>query len=198
MERLRLVSYDIQGMLFGILMTSFGVTLLQAALLTTGQLAGLSVLLSFNTDVSFAWIFFVINVPFYFLSYRKKGLKFTLRTIISVIGISLVTPIIGANIAFSELPTWLAAILAGCSTGVGLIALFRHQASAGGIGIFALYLQEKMHIKAGWTQLFLDALIFIYASFTLSLEAVFFSFIAALIMNLLIAWNFQIQAPKKV
>lgn len=196
MKRLFSASYDIQGLLFGIIMTSLGVFFLKSAGLVTGQLAGLSVLISLSTDYSFALCFFLINIPFYLLSYRKKGLAFTLRTICSVVGICLCTPLISAHIQFSQLSPLFAGVLAGCCTGMGLIALFRHNASAGGIGILALYLESLFSIKAGWTQLALDFLIFLAACFVLSFQAVIYSFISALIMNLLIAWNFRLQQSK--
>jgi len=188
--------YDIQGLAFGIVMTSLGVVFLKACGLVTGQLAGLSVLLSIVSPLGFSFWFFIINLPFYYLSWKKKGAGFTVRTMIAVIGISLLTPYLASIIEFHELPPLIGAVLAGCCSGVGLIALFRHKASAGGIGILAIYLQERFDMRAGWVQMSLDALIFIAASFVLTPASLLYSCIGALVMNMLIAWNFRLPSKE--
>ncbi len=48
----------------------------------------------------------------------------------------------------------------GVITGPGLIVLFRHCASLGGIGILAVYLQDNTLLRAGWVQLGFDILLF--------------------------------------
>ena len=94
--------YDIQGLAFGIVMTSLGVVFLKACGLVTGQLAGLSVLLSIVSPLGFSFWFFVINLPFYYLSWKKKGVGFTVRTMVAVIGISLLTPYLASIIEFNS------------------------------------------------------------------------------------------------
>jgi uncharacterized membrane-anchored protein YitT (DUF2179 family) len=72
---------------------------------------------------------------------------------------------------------------------MGLIALFRHGASAGGLGILALYVQDKTGFRAGWLQLIVDAMIFIASAFFLDSWAVAASFLGAAVVNVLIAFN---------
>ena len=187
--------HDVQGIAFGIIMTSLGVVFLQAAGLVTGQLAGLSVLVERLTGVPFGATYFVVNLPFYWLALRRRGRGFTLRTLIAVAGISTLAPAMGAVIRFEALPVPLAALLAGCSSAIGVIALFRHNASAGGIGILALHLQQTRGIHAGWVQMTLDAAIFAVALLALAPMAVLWSVAGAVVMNLLIAWNFRLPRP---
>uniref|UniRef100_UPI0025F220B4 YitT family protein n=1 Tax=Sediminimonas sp. TaxID=2823379 RepID=UPI0025F220B4 len=68
---------DIQGLLFGTAMTATAVTILTHLGLVTGQTAGLAVLLSYVTGYGFGPVFFVINLPFYWLALRRMGLAFT-------------------------------------------------------------------------------------------------------------------------
>ena len=69
------------------------------------------------------------------------------------------------------------------------MALFRHGASLGGIGILALYIQEKTGFRAGWTQLLFDAVLFSVAFGLRDFMTVVYSFLGALVVNLVIAIN---------
>ena len=77
----------------------------------------------------------------------------------------------------------------GAITGAGLLALFRHGASLGGVGILALYLQDKTGFRAGWTQLIFDACVFALAFAVIDARAVAYSMLGALVINLVIAIN---------
>jgi len=184
--------YDIQGMFFGVIMASLGVVFLQAAGLITGQTAGLAVLLSYISDFEFGIIFFVISFPFFLLSWRHKEISFTLKTIIAVIGLSIVTPLLNRYVEIDYIPGILAATIGGLSCGVGLVALFRHNSSAGGLGILALIVEKKTGFKAGWFQLCFDIVVFGLALFALDFDRVLYSFFGALLLNATIAWNFHI------
>ncbi|MBT9384291.1 YitT family protein [Pseudooceanicola sp. CBS1P-1] len=185
--------YDAQGLAFGILLTSLGVSFLKACGLVTGQTAGLSVLLSYLLPLNFGVLFLLVSLPFFWLSWVRRGATFTLRTMVAVIGIAVLTPLLSRTITYDHLPPLLAAILAGSCCGVGLIALFRHNASAGGLGILALVIEERTGFKTGWFQMCFDAVIFLLALIFLPLGAVIYSFIGAVVLNAVIAWNFRIH-----
>lgn len=190
--------YDAQGLAFGVLMASLGVVFLQAAGLVTGQTAGLAVLLSYVARLEFGMLFLAISLPFMVVAWTQRGAVFTFRTGLAVAGISALTPVLAHHMAFQALPGLLAAILAGACAGVGLIALFRHNASAGGLGVLALVIETRTGLKAGWFQLIFDAGVFAAALFVLSPFDVAYSFIGAVVLNLIIAWNFhvgQTEAP---
>jgi hypothetical protein len=71
----------------------------------------------------------------------------------------------------------------------GLLALFRHGASLGGIGIVALYLQDKTGFRAGWTQLIFDVCLFAAALTVRDAKTVAISALGAVVINLVIAVN---------
>ncbi|MBE9636789.1 YitT family protein [Salipiger mangrovisoli] len=185
--------YDAQGIAFGILMASLSVVFLKAAGLITGQTAGASVLLSYLLPLDFGVIFLLVSLPFFWLSWKRRGKGFTLRTIAAVVGISITAPLLQGWVSFDHLPPLVAAVLAGASAGAGLIALFRHNASAGGLGVLALIVEEKTGFKTGWFQMSFDALVFLVSCFVLPLELVGYSFVGAAVLNAVIAWNFRIQ-----
>ena len=74
-------------------------------------------------------------------------------------------------------------------TGAGLLALFRHGASLGGIGILALFLQDRLGWRAGWVQLGFDAGLFAVAFLIRDPVTVLWSALGALVVNLVIAIN---------
>ncbi|MFD1696080.1 YitT family protein [Roseibium aestuarii] len=180
---------NLQGQAFGILMTAFGVTLLRAAGLVTGQTAGMSLLISYSTGYSFGIVFFLINIPFYLFAWMRMGPGFTLRSLISATMISILADFAPQVIAYSHLNIFVAALLAGATSGVGLIALFRHGASAGGLGILALYIQDRTGFRAGWVQLGVDLCIFAASFLVLAPMAVAASLFGALVLNVIIALN---------
>lgn len=180
---------NIQGQIFAVLLVSFGLAILHSLGFITGQMAGLAFLISYTTGVKFAWAFSLINIPFYILSIMRMGNGFTLNTIVCVTAMSVLTHFFSETISFHFDSPLLGSILAGICIGVALLMLFRHKASIGGIGILALYVQEKTGFKAGWLQLIFDITLFIVSCFFLDIKTVIYSLVGAIVLNFLIAWN---------
>lgn len=190
--------YDFQGLCFGVLMASLSLVLLKGAGLVTGQTAGLALLLSYALPVNFGVLFFVIGFPFLILGWMKRGTIFALRTLFAILSISVLAPFMATMILFDTIDPLVAALTGGACASIGIIALFRHNASAGGITILALIIEQKTGFKSGWSQLIFDAGVFVAALFVLDPVLVACSFAGALMTNLMIAWNFNIgqNAPK--
>ncbi len=180
---------DAQGLAFGAVMCAFGVLILTGAGLVTGQTAGLAVLLSYITGYSFGVVFFVINLPFYALAWFRLGAAFTLKTFASVAVISAVSLVIGDLVTVSPANPAVAAILFGMVSGAGLLAIFRHRASLGGVGIVAYDLQERLGWRAGWVQLGFDLVLFAVALLVLPATLVLWSLLGAAVLNAIIAIN---------
>ncbi|MEJ8473834.1 YitT family protein [Roseibium algae] len=180
---------NLQGQAWGILMTAFGVSMLRACGLITGQTAGLSLLISYASGWSFGLVFFLVNLPFYAFAFQRMGTAFTLKSFISATAISVLAEFAPHVIAYAHLNVMIAALLAGCTAGIGLIALFRHGASAGGLGMLALYIQDRTGFRAGWFQLSADILIFAISFLVIDSTAVLASLFGAFVLNAIIAMN---------
>ncbi|QQA44678.1 YitT family protein [Pelagovum pacificum] len=180
---------DAQGLLAGTALCAFALQMLTSLGLVTGQTAGLAVLISYLSGWSFGAVFFVVNLPFYWLGYRRMGLRFTLKTFASVALLSIFSEVMGPLVTFETLNAWLGAVMFGLITGTGLLIIFRHGGSLGGVGILALYLQDNVGIKAGWVQLGFDLCLFLVAAFVLPPLQVVQSLIGAVVVNLVIALN---------
>ncbi len=180
---------DAQGLIFGAAMCAFGVHILTSAGLVTGQTAGLAVLIAYATGWSFGPVFFAINLPFYALALARMGLGFTVKTFIAVALLSVFSMLIPLVVSFEQLQPLAAACLFGLVTGPGLLALFRHGSSLGGVGIVALQVQDRTGFRAGWVQLGFDAVLFAVALALLDPLLVAYSMVGSLVINLIIAVN---------
>ena len=173
----------------GVLLISVGIALFTSAGLLTGGTAGLAFLLHYATGIGFGKIFFVINLPFYWLALRKFGKLFTAKTFAAVALLSLLTELQPHFLKFSELQPLYAAVAGGLVTGTGFLVLFRHRCSLGGVGILALYLQDRHGWRAGKIQMGLDCCIVLLALFSVEPTRVALSVVGAVALNLVLAMN---------
>jgi len=180
---------DAQGVFTGTVLAALGVMLLSKAGLVTGGVAGMAFLLHYALGWSFGFGFFLINLPFYYLAYRRMGKAFTIKTFASVALLSLLTQYQPRLLEIGYIdPVW-AAVLGGLLIGMGMLALFRHRASLGGIGILALYLQDRFKWRAGLVQLAIDLVILCMAFFVTSPFIVVCSVLGAVALNFFITIN---------
>ncbi|OAM84295.1 YitT family protein [Devosia elaeis] len=180
---------DIFAILIGTMLVSLGIAFYAEAQLTTGSTAGLALLLQYVTGIPFGWLFFAINLPFYALALLRMGWPFALKTMASVALVSLFTGQVPGWIGIERIDPLFAALVGGGLMGLGILSLFRHKASVGGINILALYLQDNFNIRAGYFQLGVDAVILVAAFFILPFDRVLYSVAGALVLNMIIALN---------
>lgn len=180
---------DIQGMSLGVFLCALGLTVLTSVGLITGQTAGLAVIVAYLTGWSFGPVFFIINLPFYAVAWKRLGSAFTIKSLLSVTALSVLTVLIPRGMVFSHLDPALAAVTFGAVTGLGLLALFRHNGSLGGLGVIALLVQDTTRFKAGYVQLAADAVIFGVSLFLFPMTVVMWSLLGAVVLNLIITFN---------
>lgn len=180
---------DAQGLAYGAVMAAFGIVILTHLGLVTGQTAGLAVLISYATGWEFGPVFFAVNLPFYWFGYRRMGAAFVVKTFLAVAALSVLASVLPQYIRFESLNPLVGAVLFGFVSGSALLALFRHGASLGGVGIMALYLQDKTGFRAGWTQILFDLVVFGLALTLRDWKVVAVSALGALVINLVIAMN---------
>ena len=180
---------DIFAILIGTMLVSLGIAFYAEAQLTTGSSAGLALLLQYMTGIPFGVLFFAINLPFYVLAFLRMGLPFTVKTVSSVALVSYFSGQISGWIGIDQINPLFAALVGGGLIGLGILSLFRHKASVGGINVLALYLQEHFGIRAGYFQLGVDAVILIIAFFVLPFDRVLYSILGAVVLNMIIALN---------
>ncbi|SFP74080.1 YitT family protein [Pseudomonas borbori] len=180
---------DALALLMGTAMVALGIALYAHAGLLTGGTVGVAFLLKYLIGWSFGWSFFLINLPFYALAIWQMGWQFTLRTFCAVGLVSLLAELTPLWIGFAQLNVLYAALFGGFAMGLGLLMLFRHRASLGGVNILALFLQERFGLRAGKVQMGIDVAIVLAAVFIVPLDKVVLSIIGAVALNMVLAIN---------
>ena len=180
---------DAQAMVTGTLFVALGVVLFGHAGLLTGGTAGLAFLIRYATDVDFGIAFFLVNLPFYIFAWQRMGAAFTLKTFTAVSLLSLFAYFLPFGIKLSYLSPVLAAVLGGLLCGAGMLMLFRHKASLGGLNVVVLYLQDKYGWRAGKVQMAFDCLIVLGALAIADWQRVALSVLGAVVMNMTLTIN---------
>ncbi|MDP5225784.1 MULTISPECIES: YitT family protein [Arthrobacter] len=177
------------GLVTGTFIASLGLYLLHSSGTVTGGTAGLSLLLSYAAGAPFGVVFLAVNAPFFVLAAWKKGWNFTLRTITCVAAVSALSSLHPLALGTLHLNPAYGALAGNLLAGLGLLVLFRHQASLGGFGILALLIQDRFGFRAGYTQMVLDVLVVLGSLAVVSWPMVLLSAAGAVILNIVLAFN---------
>lgn len=181
---------DAFAFIVGALLIGLSINFLKFAQLITGQTAGLGVLMSQLTPFSFGQAFFLINLPFYIFAYLRMGLRFTVKSAISVTLVSLSSDFMPHVFTINSLHPLFSAFAGGTLAGFGLLVFFRHGASLGGVGVVALWVQDRWGFQAGWIQLGFDAVLFSAAFLLLGAPMlVIYSMVGAVLVNVIVGVN---------
>lgn len=180
---------DVQGILAGVLMGALGLMFLRDAGLVTGQTAGLALIASYWSGWDLGLCFLVINLPFWALALLRVGWRFALKTLAAVALLSALVDHGPAWVTVGPTHPAAAATIGGVAAGLGLLALFRHGGSLGGIGVLGLWLQDRFGFRAGWTQMLVDVGVFALAAFVVDPWSLMWSALGAVLLNLMIALN---------
>jgi len=180
---------DAQGFLVGTVLSSLGVALFNAGGLMTGGTAGIAFLLHYLTGVGVGLLFFIINLPFFLLAWRRLGGVFAAKSLTSVALMGLMVDVLPRVIEVSAIEPLYAAIAGGLLLGMGILAFIRHGSSLGGINILAVYLQQTRGIRAGKLQMVIDVAITIAAFIMLPPDRVLYSILGSVLLGGVLALN---------
>lgn len=180
---------DVQAIVTGTLFVALGVALFKQVGMLTGGTVGIAFLLHYASGLPFGALFFAINLPFYWLAYKRMGLAFTFKTVTAVSLMAVLAELLPRWLQFAELNQWFAAIAGGLLIGAGMLILFRHRASLGGLNVVVLFLQDKYGWRAGYVQAGLDLIILLCGLAFVSPERIGLSIVGMLAINAALAIN---------
>jgi uncharacterized membrane-anchored protein YitT (DUF2179 family) len=181
---------DAQGLFTGTLFAAFGVFLMQHAGLVPGGTVGLALLLHYRTGVAVGAALFLVNLPFYALAWMRLGKAFTLRTALAVSLLSLLSWWLPQAVQLQQMDAALAAVLGGLLCGSGMLFLFRHGASLGGLNVLVLRLQDRFGWSAGKVQMAVDAAIVLAGAAVMAdARRLALSVLAVVAINLVLVFN---------
>lgn len=135
--------------------------------LITGGTAGLALLLHYISPLSVGSLIVLINFPLLIIGNKYLGKMFAIRTIITLILISVFIDFFAhiINLKPFILDTTLSGIFGGIFVGVGLALVIKGNSSAGGSSILAKIISSKTEIKPAQVILVIDLMILISALF---------------------------------
>jgi uncharacterized membrane-anchored protein YitT (DUF2179 family) len=181
---------DTQALLTGTLFAAFGVFLMQYAGLVPGGTVGIALLLHYGTGANLGLALFLVNLPFYALAWLRLGKAFTVRTALAVTLLSVLSWWLPREVHLQDMNPLLAAVLGGLLCGCGMLFLFRHGTSLGGLNVLVLRLHERFGWSTGKVQMGLDAAIVLAgAAVTADARRLALSIVAVVAINLVLVFN---------
>jgi uncharacterized membrane-anchored protein YitT (DUF2179 family) len=180
---------DVQAILTGCLFVALALVFMRDSRLLPGGVTGLAFIVHYASGWALGAALFVLNLPFYLFAWRALGWRFTLKTFVAVAVLALYTELLPRLVGLARLDPVFSAVMSGLLAGTGILILMRHQASLGGLGALAFYLQQRRGWRAGTVQMLCDALILGSALWLLPPGRVALSVLSAAALNFVIAIN---------
>ncbi|MBH1992007.1 MAG: YitT family protein [Sphingomonadaceae bacterium] len=180
---------DGYAVIIGCAFIAMGLMLLKQANLVTGGMAGIALLLSYVVHYPPATLFLLINIPFFLFAGKAMGLAFGVKTLFANLAIMAMGLMMPWLIELARISPLFAALFGGSIIGFGILAIARHGAGVGGLGVVALILQKQRGWNAGRTQMAGDALILLSSLPVLSLERFGLSILSAAAINAVLIVN---------
>ena len=180
---------DIVSILIAVIMFTIGTLIFKESGLIASGTTGLSLILTYKTDIGFGTWFSIVNAPFFILAFMRMGLKFTILTIFSIISVSLLMDYSHIAIEIKSYNKFLSAIIGGVIIGLGMLIMFRHRSSMGALSILGMYLQDLKIIKAGKFMLTVDMTIMVISFYLFDIETVLASTLTLIISNGILIMN---------
>ena len=180
---------DVQAILTGCLFVALALVFMRDSRLLPGGVTGLAFIVHYASGWALGAALFVLNLPFYLFAWRALGWRFTLKTFVAVAVLALYTELLPRLVGLARLDPVFSAVMSGLLAGTGILILMRHQASLGGLGALAFYLQQRRGWRACTVQMLCDALILGSALWLLPPGRVALSGLSAAALNFVIAIN---------
>jgi uncharacterized membrane-anchored protein YitT (DUF2179 family) len=180
---------DVQGIAFGVCMAAVGMHVLTFSGFVAGQTTGVAALIAYGFNLPFPAVYFAVSVPFLWFGWRRMGVRFALKTLVTIATLSILTAVLPNWLGFSHIHPAFAALLFGILFGIAALAVVRHGGSFGGISILWLMLQDRIGFPAGYAQLVFDIVLFAISALILETGPLMWSFAGAVVFNLFLAIN---------
>jgi uncharacterized membrane-anchored protein YitT (DUF2179 family) len=163
----------------GIVSAGFG---LKGFLLSSGFIdggaTGISLLIHKLTPIPLSLLLVIVNIPFIILGYRSIGKQFALKTILSILGLSVAVAFIPYPIVTSD--KLLISVFGGFFLGAGIGMSVRGGAVIDGTEILAISLSRRLGISIGDIILIINIFIFSIAAYFLGVEIALYAILTYL------------------
>lgn len=177
--RVGLLLKDGTFILLGILSAGFG---LEGFLLPNnfidGGVTGISLLTKVLTNYPLPVLIVIINIPFIILGYFQIGKWFVVKSMIAIVGLSIVLIVVDYPIITTD--KLLVAVFGGFFLGAGIGLSVRGGGVLDGTEVLAIYMSRRTGFTIGDIILVFNILIFSVAAYFLSIEIALYSILTYL------------------
>lgn len=180
---------DAFALVLGTLFVALGIAIYAKASLLTGSTVGVALLLSYVTPFNFSTLLPMVNLPFFLLALVRLGWRFTAKTLAAVGLVSLFSKLMPFWLEIGHVHPLYAAIAGGGLFGIGLLMMFRHGMSLGGVSILAYFVQEKYGLRAGYFLFAVDMLVMLAGAMVLSLDLIALSMAGIAVLSMIVGMN---------
>ena len=119
----------------------------------------------------------------------RLGWVFTAKTVLAVALVALFSRLMPLWLEIGHLHPVYGALTGGGLMGIGLLILFRHGMSLGGVSILAYWLQERRGWRAGYFLLGVDALVLAAGLTVLDIRQFALSVAGVVVLGLVVGMN---------
>ncbi len=160
---------DYAQMLLGLLSYSVGFTCFMLPYdITSGGVSGVSALIYYSTGFNASYSYLIINVALLLLALRVMGWRYSIRTVVATLLVSLMIGLLQELITvrgddgeeqllrLAGDEKFMAAAIGGLMEGLGLAFVFLAGGSTGGTDIIASCINKHHNISLGRLMLYLD------------------------------------------
>ncbi len=163
----------------------------------TGGITGLALILHNRLpQVDPGLLYFLLNIPLFFLAWMAVGRRFFFYSIIGSVSLSLAIAFVHVEIPVQD--RILSALLAGIITGAGVGVTLRSLGSQGGMDILSIMLLRRFSIAIGNTIMALNGAVLLLVAYVYSLEAVLYTlivlYVSSKVINLVVTGLSQRKA----
>ena len=181
---------DVYALLTGTTLIAIGMVLMKVAGIVTAGVAGLALLVSYQSGWPVGPLFFAINLPFLVLGAFTLGREFLVKTALAILLVLGLVQVMQAATVIERVHPAFAALAGGTVIGMGILALVRHNCGIGGSNIVALWLQKSRGWNVGRLGLVFDALILAVAATEIAPAKLGWSLLSVAAINgILIAYH---------
>ncbi|QAA81746.1 YitT family protein [Aequorivita sp. H23M31] len=165
---------DFVYLLLGVLSASFGLRgFLMPSSFIDGGVTGISLMMNTLTNISLSFFLVIINLPFIILAFFSIGKRFAIKSVISIVLLSLAV----AYIPFPQITDdkILIAAFGGLFLGLGIGLAIRGGAILDGTEVLAIYISRNTVMTVGNIILIFNIVIFLTAAYFLSTEVALYA-----------------------
>lgn len=151
----------------------------------SGGFTGIGQLVNSFCGVSVGTVNLLLNVPLFLLSMKSMGLRFGLRSLLAMLGLSLLVDWLPFPPATDDL--MLAAVYGGVTMGIGFGLILRGSATTGGTDMLAALLHRLFpQLRMSVGIFLIDGLVILASAFVFEPQSAMYGLISAFISNVLV------------